>query len=319
MRVRRRSYRTRHASHPVRPIPRVRYHLLHRVLRHGSTNDRRRTVRRRHGTQYGGRDHPPDQGEQHRPRHGGVRPGVLLLHQRAHVHGRRQRHGHASGTRQSGSGIRPISPHGYLRRGMSHHRGLPRRGRHPSQFRGRTIHGTVRPVGEGSRQPGRRFPFHDDGNSGGTGRWSQEGSHLSSSRSSSSGLARRTSPRHFRDGRHLCGSRRDEGTHPRPPHGPLQYGRCPDQPLRRGRTDQVRFQGRIRAGRGRARTLRGGRGGVRVGPRGQSPRGQFPPGHCRVRTSVRTPHRRPGRSGRRHPGRDGRTRRRGHAESRRSR
>ncbi len=44
----------------------------------------------------------------------------------------------------AGPGVRPVPPHGHLRRRLPHHRGVARRGRHPAQQRGRALHGEVR-------------------------------------------------------------------------------------------------------------------------------------------------------------------------------
>ena len=57
------------------------------------------------------------------------------------------------GLRDAGSGVRSVSPDRHLWRRMSHHGGLPRRGRHPQEFAGRTLHGALCPHSQGSRLP----------------------------------------------------------------------------------------------------------------------------------------------------------------------
>ena len=73
-----------------------------------------------------------------------VRPRVLLGDQRACVHWRRHGDGHAGRAAERGPGVCAVPPDRHLRRRMSHHRGLPRRGRVPAQLQGRALHGAVR-------------------------------------------------------------------------------------------------------------------------------------------------------------------------------
>lgn len=83
----------------------------------------------------GGRHHSPHQGEQHRVGHRRLRPCVLLLHLRAHLHRRWQCHGTKSGHSPSRPRIRAVPPHRDLRGGLSHHRRLQRRRGHLEELR----------------------------------------------------------------------------------------------------------------------------------------------------------------------------------------
>ncbi len=91
---------------------------------------------------------------------------------------------------------------------------------------------------------------------------------------------RRAAARHHRDRQDLRRRRPDPPADPGDPDGPLQHGRNPDQLSWRGRHAEGR-QSRQR----RARPVRGGRGGVRLGPRRQPPRLEQPdrPGRVRPR------------------------------------
>ena len=83
-------------------------------------------------------------------------------------------------------------------------------------------------------------------------------------------LISRTSSRHFRNGRHLCRCRCDQGTHPRLTHCSLQYGRCPHQSSWTSLKDQI-YQNR-RMGRRcrRSRIICCWRSRMCIGPWSQS-------------------------------------------------
>ena len=48
-----------------------------------------------------------------------------------------------AGPAAAGHGVRPVPPHGHLRRRLPDHRGRARRGRLPHQLRGRALHGAL--------------------------------------------------------------------------------------------------------------------------------------------------------------------------------
>ncbi len=94
-----------------------------------------------------------------------LRPHVLLLHVGAHVHRRRQRHGAARRPAAAGYGIRAVPPDRHLWCGCSDHRRRARRRRLPDEFKGRALHGALRPACQGSRIARRRLALDDDRNS----------------------------------------------------------------------------------------------------------------------------------------------------------
>ena len=79
---------------------------------------------------------PPLHVQEHGARDGRLRPRVVLGDLGAHVHGRRRRDGRARGAAAAGPRVRAVPPDGHLRRGLPHHRGRARRGRHPRNSEG---------------------------------------------------------------------------------------------------------------------------------------------------------------------------------------
>ena len=90
-----------------------------------------------------------------------LRPGLLLLHPRPHLHGRRRRHGAARRPAAAGHGVRAVPPHRHLRRRLPDHRRRARRGRLPDQLRGRAVHGALCALREGPRPARHGLPRHD--------------------------------------------------------------------------------------------------------------------------------------------------------------
>ncbi len=201
------------------------------------------------------------------PRDRRLRPRVLLLHLRAHVHRRRRRHGAARRTAAAGHGIRAVPPDRHLRCGLPDHRGLAGRGRLPDEFRRRALHGALRAEREGPCVARRREPLDDDRDPRGPWRRRAQGPHPPAPRASRRGSHPRAPAGHCRDGAHLRRRRCHEGADPGAAHGALQHGRHPVQRARRGR-GAARRQSRC----GRARPDGHRRGGVRLGARRESPR-----------------------------------------------
>ena len=82
--------------------------VLQRVLRARPDHGRGRRLPRRHGAVSRGRHAAPVPGAAHGARDRRLRAGVLLLHVRAHLHRRRQRHGAARRPAAPGHGVRAV-------------------------------------------------------------------------------------------------------------------------------------------------------------------------------------------------------------------
>ena len=166
---RRRPHRPCDAPHALPAEPQARRRLLHRIFRARPDHGRRRVPRRRRSVP-GRRIDPPLPRPGRGPRH--RRLWALLFHrdQRPHLHRRRQCDGASRRPAAAGHGIRPVPPDRNLRRGHADHRRRARRGRLPRQQRGRAVHGALRPVGQGSRQPRRRLTLDGDGGARGARR-----------------------------------------------------------------------------------------------------------------------------------------------------
>ena len=115
------SDRPRDPAHPVPAVAEAQGGVLHRVLRPGPPHGRRRGVPG--GARLGPRqrDPAPLPRAHDRARHRRLRPHVLLVHLRPHLHRRRQRNGAARGTSPPGHGVRAVPPDRRLRRGLPHH------------------------------------------------------------------------------------------------------------------------------------------------------------------------------------------------------
>ncbi len=107
------------------------------------------------------------------PRTGGgpcdrrLRPRLFHRDLGPHLHRRRQCDGATRRPAAPGHGVRPVPPDRHLRRRRPHHRGRARRGRLSHQRRGRALHGALRALGQGPRQPRRRVTLDGDGSARG--------------------------------------------------------------------------------------------------------------------------------------------------------
>ena len=183
---RRRPHRPRHAAHDVRPGAAAFGRVFHRVFRHRPDHGRRRPLPRRRRAQ-SRRRHDPSLPRPHDdPGDRRLRTRLFLLHLRAHLHRRRQRHGAARRPAAAGHGIRPVPSDRHLRRRLPDHRRRARRRRLSGQFRGRALHGALRALGQGPRLARRRLARHDDRNPRGPRRRAEEGPHLPAPRPSRS-------------------------------------------------------------------------------------------------------------------------------------
>ena len=175
--------------------------ILHRVLRHRPDHGRPGRLPRRHRAQARRRHAASFPRADHDPRHRRLRPRLRFLHLGAYLHRRRRRHGAARRPAAAGHGIHPVPPDRHLRLGLPRHRGRPRRRRLSRQFRGRALHGALRPVSQGPRLPRRRLALDDHRDPRGPRRRQEEGPHLPAPRSSRSEGAERTAAGHFRNRR----------------------------------------------------------------------------------------------------------------------
>mmetsp|Transcript_27247 Transcript_27247/g.88057 ORF Transcript_27247/g.88057 Transcript_27247/m.88057 type:complete len:394 (+) Transcript_27247:733-1914(+) len=260
-------------------------------------------MRRHHGSLHGRRHVASLQRGEHGLSHRGLRPSLLLLHFRAHLHRRRQCHGLTSWFSRGRSGIRPVPSDRHLRRGLPHHGRLPRRGRHPPEFRGRTLHGALRALRQRPRLPGRRFQVDDRRDTRRPWRRQKQRPHLPPPRPLASRVTRGAVAGHLRNGGHLRRRRRDQGTYPRPADCALFNGRRPDEPLGRSRSTGQRWgpgqRRRPRQRRPGPLRRRGSR--LRLRPRREPPRRQLFIRHRRLRPSLRAAHRRHRRKGQNSP------------------
>ena len=181
------------------------------------------------GTLHRFRAHHGDRG------HRRLRPRVVFLHLGAHLHRRRRRHGAARGLAAAGHGIRAVPPHRHLRRRLSDHRGLARRGRISDQFRGRALHGALCAERQGLGLARRGQPRDDRRDSRGPRRRQAQGSHRSASGTLGSGGHQGTAARDRRNRANFCRRRCQQGAHPGAADGPLQHGRHSLQCAWRGR------------------------------------------------------------------------------------
>ena len=143
-------HRPRDPPHPLPAEPSARCGVLHRVLRDRPAHGRRRRLPRGAGLEPRRRHPAPDPRPYDGARHRWLRPDVLLLHLRPHLHRRRQRHGPSSRPAPAGHGVHPVPPHRDLWLRLPHHRGFAGRRRLPDELRGRALHGALRPQREGS-------------------------------------------------------------------------------------------------------------------------------------------------------------------------
>mmetsp|Transcript_6041 Transcript_6041/g.14631 ORF Transcript_6041/g.14631 Transcript_6041/m.14631 type:complete len:205 (+) Transcript_6041:592-1206(+) len=199
-----RPYGPRHAPHPLRRRHEAQHQLFCGVLCAGPHHGPGRHLPRGDGPLPGGRDDPPLPRPPDDPRHWRLRPRVLQRDVGAHLHRRRQRHGGAGRDPPPGPRVRAVPPDRHLRRGLPHHRGVPRRGWHPPKQRGRALHGEVRPHRQGPRLPGRGLEVDDDGDPRGPRRRPGEGPHLPPPQPPPPGAPRPAPPWNLRD----CGDLR---------------------------------------------------------------------------------------------------------------
>ena len=104
----------------------IEYFALDLIMEEGSCRGRDRLVA-------GRRHDPPLPRAQRDPGDRRLRPRLLLLHLRAHLHRRRQRHGAARRPAAAGHGVRAVPPDRRLRRRLPDHRRRARGGRLPHQ------------------------------------------------------------------------------------------------------------------------------------------------------------------------------------------
>ena len=272
-RLRRRHHRPRPDPGALRAARQARHQGLRGVLR--------LAARRARGP-LPGRDRvgsPPRRAEgarrQDRPaRDRRRRPALPRDHERLRLHRRRDVDGAARRPAAEGHRVHAVPPDDDVPERDPDHRGLPRRGRHPAQLRGRALHGALRADREGPRVPRRRLALRADRD--------RRGARHQRLRPARPHPPRRGEDPHAparlaRAGDGLRRRRPDPRADPGPAGRPLPHGRRRDRHGRPDRDD---------------RALRRRRGRLRLGPRRQPARRQLADGDDHVR-----PPRRPRRRG----------------------
>ena len=241
-------------------------------------------VLRRRGAQHPRRLDGAVRGQGRHPRLRRRRPVLQADHQRAHLHGRRDRAGLPHRRPADGHGDGAVPPDHAGGQRHPHHGGRPRRGRAPLQRRGRALHGEVRAQQARARVARRRLARRADGDQRGPrlpGRHRGAGHHEGAAQAHAGGAARDRQHR-----ARLRGRGHHAGADPHPARLPLHHGRRQD-----GRVGRHLHPG----------PLRGRRGRVRVRARRQPARRQLAAGHADLRPPLGRARRRARRQGWRMP------------------
>ena len=194
----RRPHRPRHAAHHVRPGAAARRRVLHRVFRDRPDHGRCRPLPRRHRAEARRRHGAPLPLAHDDPGDRRLWPRLFLLHRRAHLHRRRQRHGAARRPAAAGHGVRAVPSDRHLRRRLPDHRRRARRRRLSHQFRRRALHGALCAHRQGPGVTRRGVARHDDRDPRRPRRRQAQGPHLPAPRPSRSDDPARAAAGHHR-------------------------------------------------------------------------------------------------------------------------
>ena len=181
----------------------------------------------------------PDRRGPHVPQHhhvlrdGRLRPRLQDDLERARGHRRRLRARAPTWLPAGGHGVHPVPPDGLVPPRHPHHRGRPRRGRHPAQLRGRAVHGALRADGQGPRAARHGLAVHLQGDPRGPRR-QRQGSRRAGHDGRREGRAGAQAARDLDLQPRLPRHRPGEAADPRRADVPLRDGRHPDQHRRAG-------------------------------------------------------------------------------------